>query len=177
MNCPPGRNLHNTRLHAAGDAVQITELQRVQHLRQAVMLDDEQAVRFLHLAGHLGQVAVRPGTHAHLDHRGHVARHGLLDPAADGLDGGRFAQVVGQPGPHLVDGEDRLDVDAVLDRLDDPVVVADVFGRFGFHDGDARAASLIRVPVFTPNALATQLAAMQQELCATHGKVLPRPRR
>ena len=127
------------RLHAAANAGEVAELEGVQNVRQLVMLDDDEAVGLAHFAGDFGQIFVRSGTDAHLDDRRHVAGNGSLDLSADGLDGGGLPQVVRQPGPHLVNTQDGLDVDAVLDRRDDAVVEADVFRRFGLDDGDAGA--------------------------------------
>ena len=55
------------------------------------------------------------------------------------LDGGRFAQIERQPRPHFINRKHGLDMDAVLHRRDDLVVVFDVFRRLGFHNGNAGA--------------------------------------
>ena len=117
----------------------VAQCQRVQHVRQIAMLDDEQPVGLAHLAGGLGEVSVRPGADTHLDDRRDLARDGLLDAAADGFHGGGLTQVVWQPGPHFIDAEHGLHMDAVLHGLHHPVVVADVFRRLAFDDGDTGA--------------------------------------
>ena len=48
-------------LHAAGDAGEVAELERMQNAGHLVVFDDEQSVGFAHLARHLGQVFVRAG--------------------------------------------------------------------------------------------------------------------
>jgi hypothetical protein len=141
------------------DAVQIAQFKRVQHLRQLAVFDDLQPVGLAHLAGDLRQVLVRPGADAHLDDRRDVPGHVSLMRRPIGLDGGPLAQVVRQPGPHFVDAQHGLDVDAVLDRLDDrgggtgciPAGLASTMAM----PGQSTRASLMRVPVFTPNALAS----------------------
>ncbi len=126
-------------LHAGPDAVDVAEIQGMQHLGQVGVLDDEKPVRLAQFRRDLGQILV--GGRADRD------LHALADfPPHRGLDlhpqlfhERGIPPVQGQPRPHLVDRQHRLHMDAVFYGRDHLVVDLDVFPGLGLDEDNSRA--------------------------------------
>ena len=133
-------------LRACADAGQIAQRELAQGLRQNVQRQRHQAVGFLHVAGHLGQITVGRQTDGAAHHGAHLIKNSRLHPPAQLHRRQQRPFPAHQPAGHLVDREYRCHRQTALNGLDDAAVVLHVklvarlhqhqFGTHAFGVGD-----------------------------------------
>ena len=125
--------------HARADAVEVTQLQRVEASRQRVGRDGHEAVGFLHVAGGLGEEAVGSQPDRTGQQRTDLPRDGGLDAPGQMLGGLDFHPLAPQRAMHLVNRLDRGRHAALLDDRVHLPVAAHVVLRSRFDHLQAGA--------------------------------------
>jgi hypothetical protein len=122
--------------HAAADAGEVVELEGVEDVGEIVVLDQGEAIGFVHVGGDFGEEAIGGDADGAFEVFADVLGDGLFNFVGEGGGVVRIGLAGVEEAGHFINGGDVVDGDVRVDGFFDGVMDVDVLGGASFDDVD-----------------------------------------